>query len=366
MSEPDYEDDNSPKVLSVDEKASIAEKRREDRQIVTPYAFEVADSLMGTPLAGNWHRGFALCIDLLFVAILADTSSVLLAGVLAWVFFRAGNRLREKKRFVWGRKIMRGLAALLLFIFAVGLFDEITRNSADYFTSGQTIEQGDDIARDGIDGVLLLGLSAQVLVDMAGVKKKIENNECPEPVECWLPFASGVGKKASVVRLKKHEVNSILTNLIEEVNLNQEQTAKLSEALWSEYKEPMIELTESSTDEAETAEEVVSVKEASDSWFPEHSILKWAEGIAGDLGLGFGWAAFYFTVFTAWWNGQAPGKRLFGIRVCKLDGSGLNLWESFGRYGGGMELDWQRDYWAFYKYSGIRIGRGSRIKLQKH
>lgn len=64
------------------------------------------------------------------------------------------------------------------------------------------------------------------------------------------------------------------------------------------------------------------------------SILAWLQGIAADLGLGFGWAAFYFSIFTAWWRGQTPGKRLLGIQVIKLDGSSLNLWESFGRYGG--------------------------------
>jgi len=33
-------------------------------------------------------------------------------------------------------------------------------------------------------------------------------------------------------------------------------------------------------------------------------------------------------------NGKTPGKRLLNIQVLKLDGSGLSLWESFGRYGG--------------------------------
>ena len=42
----------------------------------------------------------------------------------------------------------------------------------------------------------------------------------------------------------------------------------------------------------------------------------------------------YFTVFTSKWNGKTPGKRLLGIRVLQLDGTGLSLWDSFGRYGG--------------------------------
>lgn len=64
-------------------------------------------------------------------------------------------------------------------------------------------------------------------------------------------------------------------------------------------------------------------------------ITDWLRGIIeNDLGFGFGWAALYFTVFTAWWGGQTPGKRILGIRVIRLDGKAINLWDAFGRYGG--------------------------------
>jgi uncharacterized RDD family membrane protein YckC len=66
----------------------------------------------------------------------------------------------------------------------------------------------------------------------------------------------------------------------------------------------------------------------------EYSVVKWLKGIIADLGLGFGWAALYYSVFTAWWRGHTPGKRLCRIKVLKIDGSELTLWESFGRYGG--------------------------------
>lgn len=64
------------------------------------------------------------------------------------------------------------------------------------------------------------------------------------------------------------------------------------------------------------------------------SLVAWVEAIMSDLGLGLGWAALYFSVFTAWANGQTIGKKMCGIRVVKLDGNIPNLWESFGRYGG--------------------------------
>jgi uncharacterized RDD family membrane protein YckC len=57
-------------------------------------------------------------------------------------------------------------------------------------------------------------------------------------------------------------------------------------------------------------------------------------GFADDLGLGFGWAAVYFTAFLALWRGQTPGKRIAGVRVLRLDGKPLGWWISFERFGG--------------------------------
>jgi len=63
----------------------------------------------------------------------------------------------------------------------------------------------------------------------------------------------------------------------------------------------------------------------------------WLDSIiefADDLGIGFGWSALYFTVLTAVWRGQTPGKRLLGIRVVPLNGKPLTWWLSFERFGG--------------------------------
>lgn len=42
----------------------------------------------------------------------------------------------------------------------------------------------------------------------------------------------------------------------------------------------------------------------------------------------------YFTLLTWRMRGRTPGKALAGIRVTRLDGRRLNLWDSFGRSGG--------------------------------
>ena len=63
-------------------------------------------------------------------------------------------------------------------------------------------------------------------------------------------------------------------------------------------------------------------------------------GIADDLGIGFGWAALYFTAFLALWNGQTPGKRALGIRVIRLDGRRIGWWIAFERFGGYAASIW--------------------------
>jgi len=64
------------------------------------------------------------------------------------------------------------------------------------------------------------------------------------------------------------------------------------------------------------------------------SLISWVKGAMSDLGLGLAWAALYFSVFTAWSNGQTIGKKICSIKVVRLDNKTLTLWESFNRYGG--------------------------------
>lgn len=52
------------------------------------------------------------------------------------------------------------------------------------------------------------------------------------------------------------------------------------------------------------------------------------------LGLTFGWAGVYFTLFTAWLHGRTPGKLLFGTRVARLDGKSISAMDAFARNGG--------------------------------
>jgi uncharacterized RDD family membrane protein YckC len=49
---------------------------------------------------------------------------------------------------------------------------------------------------------------------------------------------------------------------------------------------------------------------------------------------GFLGGMFYFSMFTWKWQGQTPGKRMARIRVVKLNGEPITLWNSFERFSG--------------------------------
>lgn len=63
-------------------------------------------------------------------------------------------------------------------------------------------------------------------------------------------------------------------------------------------------------------------------------IFAWVQNLSDNLGLLFGWGTVYLTIFTAWWDGRTVGKRLFGIRVVRLDGKPMTGWLAFERVGG--------------------------------
>lgn len=329
----------------------LAQKREEDRRIVTPYAFEVSDALVGTPLASNWYRGFALCIDMLLIAMIADLSGILLAGLLAWTFFRAGNRLKEKQRYGFGRKILRSLAALLLFVLVLGVFEELRYKYFNNTVDNETSTEQQNLKLNGVEALVFAGIATKAVTDMAAVQAQLEQGQCQPELDCWTDYGYGVMDNLLELDLTDEQVNVLINSVIGETSLSEAQKSELAENMRQYYQQnyQQPEVSESNqqqarelndADNSQQQEPALSEavdKPEDDSKQPQshsYSLLEWAKGIAGDLGLGFGWAAFYFTVFTAWWNGQTPGKRLFSIKVCKLDGSGLNLWESFGRYGG--------------------------------
>lgn len=337
--------------LQTEEKVHLS--HTETREIVTPYAFHVSPALFGVRLASPLRRAWAILIDIVLIALLTQVSSLLLAGVAAATFFRAGNRLKQKKRFNGGRIFLRFLAAALLFLFALGIFgtikDEINNDKDD-------IKALAGVEGLNINSVAGVALTAKYLIKTSQLSKQIELGQCAVAYDCWRSLGeelsgdlleSGIPEKDALGILdvfSEATENSLSAAKIQQLqmHLQQQYIQRLVNAKNVSGKNKGQIQTEAIIQDLDAlpplGKEVINAirdEQSSESSLTNNpGLINWLKGIAEDLGLGFGWAAFYFSVFTAWWKGQTPGKRLLGLKVLKLDGSGLNLWESFGRYGG--------------------------------
>jgi len=283
---------------------------KETRTIVTPYAFTVSPELLGQPLATPARRGVAMLIDVFLIAVLSGLSALLLAGFLALTFFKAGNRLKQQKRFNFVRLSFRGLSAFLIFVIVFTIVADLEESDESVLSPTAQTRENEDTMRS------LLDLAA-VLIDVS----------CNSDSECLLKYAEGAAVGAAAMKIPIEDINATTNDIVAQKQWTDENKTlfmdKFINTLNEErnaYTDDIIEIVEST----EPAEKRSGI----------YSILEWVKGIMSDLGLSLGWAALYFSVFTAWWRGQTIGKRIVGIEVVKLDGNYPSLWESFGRYGG--------------------------------
>jgi uncharacterized membrane protein len=325
---------------------------KETRQIVTPYAFFVSDELLGTPLARPMRRGMAMLIDLICIALLTQISSLILALVAAATFFKAGNRLKTKKRFNGVRIFLRLLVALLLFVVAMGIIEEINHKPSQQEGSPQNVSNNLNLDKE-TDGLEVLAVTAKYLYKTKSISTQISQGKCQPVSECVEQLGEEIvldvialgGQKALLTDVIEGYADSLsetiskqqMTNL--QTHLNGFADAQLAISVNENNTTSDIGTAEQpktqnlSTQPPETAEALLDEsKDKAES--QSNGLLSWIEATLAEFGLGLGWAAVYFSVFTAWWKGQTPGKKLTGIKVIKLDNQPLSLWESFGRYGG--------------------------------
>ncbi|MCV2885385.1 RDD family protein [Aestuariibacter sp. AA17] len=317
-------------------------KGKETREVVTPQAFSVSDDLIGRALATPLQRAGALLLDLLLVLILTDVSPVFLAGFVAVMFFRAGNRLKLKKNYNALRLFLRFMTATLLFVFAIGLFDALVGpqdppSKPQSSRSDVLVVDSEDTAARNVavtDAIELLAYSAKYKQSVKDIPNRITHGECASEAACYETALFEFGELIAELDLPLPTRKSLVADELNDVEQvfsasdRERIQGDLYQLLTSKHEEKIADINpqEDATVQEREAEE-------QDDTFG-YSLVQWAKGIAGDLGLGFGWAALYFTAFTTWLGGYTPGKKVFGIKVVKLDGSAMNLWESFGRYGG--------------------------------
>jgi hypothetical protein len=93
--------------------------------------------------------------------------------------------------------------------------------------------------------------------------------------------------------------------------------------------EALVETIDDAREEqGELEDEVERLREESGGFVP------FLRDVWDQLGSAIGLWSLYFTVLLTLWKGQTVGKRLFGLRVLRLDGEPLGWWSSFERVGG--------------------------------
>lgn len=283
-----------------------ASSNSETREIVTPYAFTVSPHLLGHPLASPMRRGIAILIDLFLISVLSSISALIFAVFVALTFFRADARLKQKSKTGARhatRKLLRGSGAVIIFIIAWVVVQGFNKNDNSVNVSDSKKAQ-----------------IAEVVVFYA----------CQQDMLCIEEEGIELASELAKTDLQESEFNQLMRERIDDMPWDEQDKVNMlnlfDQIFTSEKIKYEIEHDAPSVD--------AGAANNTQNQAASPSLIAWVEGIMADLGLGLGWAALYFSVFTAWANGQTIGKKLCKIRVVKLDGTAPNLWESFGRYGG--------------------------------
>lgn len=309
------------------------------KSLVTPYAFKIAPDVLYKPLASPLKRALAITVDGLLVAALAENAGWIFVCIVVLTV------VIHKRSRTMGRAVKWALYVLMFIgmVFALLNDEEESRNY---------LPQSDQIETTGLQSADS-SETLQTVSELANYLPEIIFASSCQDYECAKQRLVAVKDALAHSKLSPIEQTRILQELINDLPLSEQENDALSaQLIKTANKELPIKSNDESTvvetfvedsvtdapakvDEDDwQAEADVSDSDANSAEDPQSSPLAWLIGSLNDLGLGFGWAAFYFTVFTAWFDGQTLGKKLLGISVIQLDGSKISLWAAFGRYGG--------------------------------
>lgn len=277
--------------------------KKEVRNIVTPHDFAVSSDLFGLKLARPWRRGAAMAIDALIITILAGGGDLtFITPVYLYLVWRC-HKLQTFKR----RNIL--LAVLpIVFLFAIGQ---------------QGPPESEQATTLDIPDAIQLGAAAI----------QLNNENCD--IQCAERQSNSLITTLLSANISDKEAQTTLKDLLEDSAL----TAEQQQQKLNELQQRRADLSAARKLLDEQKQQETPADSVEPGWWQklqqsDHSVVKWVQGLLADLGISFGWAIAYFTVFISWNNGQTIGKRLFGIRVVQLNNKPLSLWGAFGRQGG--------------------------------
>ena len=283
--------------MKAQELEQLALSKAETREVITTYAFEVDNALLGLPLASPTRRASAMIIDVALIFLAAKLSATIIAFVAAMAFYKGtAQQYLPKMSSVW-RRILKIVAASILFVSALAVLSI----GIDYL-------EGDDSDQ----GLTVQGLKIQDDIQLTSTEKKQVN-----------AYLIKVEDESCEQSCQQNALDNLIGQVPKLAEMDDLQSPQLARALLQ-----LLVLSENNEIKP------VQLIEEKPAQTTTNSILQWGKGIIQDLGLGFGWAAVYFTLFSLLWRGQTPGKKVCNIRVVALNGEPLGLLDCFGRYGG--------------------------------
>ncbi len=327
---------------------------KDPKTMVTPHAFTIADTVLYTPLAAPLKRALAMLIDGLLITVLAEQ--------MDWMFVLlvVGIIYIEKRSHQLGRILKWGLYAAMLAFMLLTTADNLLNVNGSSNTDNEQAVEGSALGKQiltSLPAIISLSLcdnytcgktqvqSLREVIENASASKGMTETERREIV--LHAIANSSLSAADSEKLQTEVLDGTLWPVIapqaELPTLDTQSESKSTQAIGtSEPTAPaqgLVANTAKVTETTDTTKKVPSpstrVKSTDDEEeSTTHSVIAWVKGFMSDMGLGFGWAAFYFTVFTARFDGQTLGKKMLGIRVIQLDGAKISLWAAFGRYGG--------------------------------
>ena len=338
----------------------IVRADKETREHITPFAFKIHPGLLGIPLASPARRAIAIVIDTAIVGVTAQLGSLVVALIAAIAAFFSVSKRFFPTQSAWLRILLKSIAALV----ATGIVIALSLG----FYNGPLIDY------PSIDSTELSPGDHDAIAAYTAVTGEDScDDSCIRRELTALHSALGDNDSESIATMSSADL-AILNATYHAMGLalQTDEEGNKSSANWDiipvSPTEPPATLT--AQQHPLTGDTSIPHEE------PGYSVVRWAQGLLEDLGLGFGWAAAYFTLFPVLWKGQTPGKRLLGIRVVALSGNYLNIWDSFGRYGGygaGLAtglLGFAQIYWdpnrqAIHdKISGTVVIRGTPTKIE--
>ena len=295
--------------MKANEIEQLALSGSETRNVITPYAFKVDQALLGIPLAPPIKRAMAMIIDVILIFMAAKLSATLIAFVAAMAFYKGTAQQYLPKMSSFWRRTLKLSAAGFLFVSSL----TVLSLAIDFFEDDSTL-QGIQINK------------AEQTDELSEHNKSI--------IRTYLAQTDDDKNCDAICQ------SAASANLVAQLP----ELAEIEDTGNSQAARALLHLMVIADDEPIAADDVESVDLVPESitgqntnennTTPVTSILQWGKGIIQDLGLGFGWAAVYFTLFSLLWRGQTPGKKVCNIRVVSLSGEPLGMLDCFGRYGG--------------------------------